>query len=69
MSGITIYSIFQAFKDNSKQIMRGENAYKSGHVKKMRFSSATQPATISGEVQASMRNKTYLIEVSILLPY
>lgn len=60
---IKVFAIAAFFKDGAKQLQRGENAYNSGHVKKMMFSSEVQPAIIKGEVQASMKNKAYAVEV------
>ncbi|XP_031356789.1 uncharacterized protein LOC116180801 [Photinus pyralis] len=64
---IKFYLIADLFKEDVNQLKRGENAYSSGHVKKMLFNAETQPAFLKGEVQASMKNKVYKVEVHIHL--
>lgn len=51
------------FKNHTKQLERGENAYTSGNVQNMFFESSTHPATLKGDVCASMKNKVYKVEV------
>lgn len=53
------------FRDNNTQLQRGKDAYSSGHVvaNKIMFDRSVQPALVKGEVQASMRNKFYKVEV------
>lgn len=55
--------IAEFFKDNMKQLQRGENSYNSGHVKSLIFDSKVSPALLKGRVQASMKNKTYQVDV------
>ncbi|XP_018573228.1 uncharacterized protein LOC108912481 [Anoplophora glabripennis] len=62
---IKFFAIAKLFKNDEKQLRRGENAYTSGHVKKMFFHREVQPAIIKGSVQASMKKRTYTVEVSI----
>ncbi|KAJ8954526.1 hypothetical protein NQ318_000758 [Aromia moschata] len=57
--------IAKLFKDNEKQLRRGENAYTSGHVKNMTFNSEMEPAILKGDVLASMKKRIYNVEVSV----
>lgn len=60
---IKFYIISKLFKDNEKQLERGENSYTSGNVKTMNFLGNLHPAVIKGKVQASMKSKLYDVEV------
>ncbi|XP_057660735.1 uncharacterized protein LOC130896571 [Diorhabda carinulata] len=60
-----INEAFATKQDNIAQLQRGENSYSSGNVKKMIFDPAVSPALLRGEVTASMKNRTYNVEVSI----
>ncbi|XP_023311480.1 uncharacterized protein LOC111692030 [Anoplophora glabripennis] len=51
--------------DHPKQLERGENAYASGHVVEVRFDSDFKPAVLTGKVMASMKNKSYNVEICI----
>ncbi|KAG5865772.1 hypothetical protein JTB14_004149 [Gonioctena quinquepunctata] len=53
------------FKDAINQLERGENAYKRGNVKSMVFDREVKPKILKGTVSASMKKRTYSIEVSI----
>lgn len=64
MSGnhvIKLSAIVHYFKDEEKLISRGENAVESGHVENMIFDSEIR--ILKGSVHASMRDKTYKVEV------
>lgn len=56
--------IAKFFRENNRQLARGEIAYTDGHVIKMTFDGTVQPAMLRGVVQASMKSKNYAIEVS-----
>lgn len=62
---IKFYLIARHFKENEKQLERGENAYTSGHIKAMYFNPEVVPAHLQGEVHASMKKRTYNVQVSI----
>ncbi|KAG5869350.1 hypothetical protein JTB14_009964 [Gonioctena quinquepunctata] len=62
---IIFYSLAELFKDDEKQLRRGENSYETGDVNKMILDSTLDPAVIKGEVYASMKNKFYGVEVSM----
>ncbi|KAJ8961347.1 hypothetical protein NQ318_014590 [Aromia moschata] len=62
---IKFFVIAKLFKDNEKQLRRGENAYTSGHVKNMTFNSEMEPAILKGDVHASMKKRIYNVEVSV----
>lgn len=62
---ISFCMIAEFFKDNMKQLSKGENAYNSGYVKNMIFDPEVSPAVLRGSVQASMKNKLYKVEVII----
>ena len=53
------------FKEDVQLIVRGENAYKSNHVKKAIYDGET--FVIKGEVYTSQKNKFYTVEHSILI--
>ena len=63
---IKFYIIAKLFKNDEQQLRRGENSYTSNHVKKMNFYGDVNPAVIRGEVHASMKKKTYAVEVNAL---
>lgn len=60
---ISFCIIAEFFKENMKQLQRGENAYNSGHVKSMVFDGAVSPTLLKGRVQASMKDRKYEVEV------
>lgn len=60
---ISFSSIAEFFKNDTGQLQRGENSYESGNITKMFFNSEVTPAILKGEVKASMKNKTYTVEV------
>ncbi|KAJ3618935.1 hypothetical protein MTP99_005733 [Tenebrio molitor] len=53
------------FRDNNQQLQRGEIGYRDGHVLKMTYDGTVQPALVKGVVQASMKKKSYEVEISI----
>lgn len=57
---ISISSIASFFVDNKKNIDRGENHYKSGHVEQC----SLDAGLLTGYVRASMRDKVYRVSVS-----
>ncbi|KAL1506816.1 hypothetical protein ABEB36_006107 [Hypothenemus hampei] len=68
MSGnhvLKFFAVANFFKENPKQLERGENAYTSGHVKSMQLRKEVQPASLKGTVLASMKKTIYTVEVSI----
>lgn len=61
---VSMSIILSFFKDNVKQMERGENAYESGHVVDFHINPEIQPALLKGKVEASMKDKKYDVEVS-----
>ena len=61
MAAITVHSIAQFFKDDSRLILRGENALKSNHVLAVNYDGDCK--RFSGKVHASMKDKAYAVEV------
>ncbi|KAK9695563.1 hypothetical protein QE152_g32483 [Popillia japonica] len=57
-------SMFANFFD-TKQLQRCENAAESGHIIQMATDLNKSPAILTGKVTASMKNKTYDIEMHI----
>ena len=53
------------FENDNKAIVKGENAFESGHVQKVEFDSTLK--MLQGQVQASMKNTTYNVQVCTLL--
>lgn len=67
MSGkyvIKLSAIMHFFKDEEKLVSRGENACESGHVENMVFDADLK--ILKGLIHASMRDKTYKVEVSYI---
>ena len=62
MSVISIGALLSFFEGEEKLIARGENAMKSNHIVSFLFDDRT--GMMTGDVQASMRNKSYKVEVS-----
>jgi hypothetical protein len=61
MAVISIGSIVSFFSGEEKLIIRGENAVQSNHVMYFLFDSTT--GIMKGKVQASMKDKSYAVEV------
>jgi len=61
---LKLSSIVEFFDNDNKIIKKGENALESNHVKKMQFDADFM--TIRGEIHASMKEKTYNVEVSTI---
>ena len=59
---LRLSSINEFFTNDNKIIKNGENALESNHVKKMQFEASFM--IIKGEIYASMKDKTYNVEVS-----
>jgi uncharacterized Zn finger protein len=57
------------FRDNNQQLQRGEIGYRDGHVLKMTYDGTVQPALVKGVVQASMKKKSYEVEVFLFNNY
>ncbi|XP_072399541.1 uncharacterized protein [Diabrotica undecimpunctata] len=60
---LKISSITEFFSNDNKIIQKGENALESNHVKKMLFD--PDLLIIKGEVFASMKDKTYNVEIML----
>lgn len=63
---ISFTMVADFFKNNIKQLQRGENSYKSGNVQNMTFDAKLCPAVLRGKVKASMKRIVYSVEVYIL---
>lgn len=63
MAVISIHSIAVFFADENKLIARGENAVQSNHV--VTFAYDGLGKTLSGKIQASMKDKAYEVQVSL----
>lgn len=63
MAAISISALTNFFSDEPKSISRGENHYKSGHNESFSYSDGI----LRGSVQASMKNKSYKVTVSIMI--
>ncbi|KAI4454106.1 hypothetical protein MML48_scaffold00000245 [Holotrichia oblita] len=53
------------FREEISQLQRGENSYESGHVRNMTYDPNFKPAILRGDVLASMKNKSYKVEILI----
>lgn len=62
---LKICNIIEYFEDDNKMIKRGENALESNHVKRMQFDADL--LIIRGNIHASMKDKTYNVEVGLSL--
>jgi len=62
MSVISIGALVKFFEGEEKLIGRGENAVKSNHIVSVMYDDRT--GMMTEDVQASMRNKSYKVEVS-----
>ncbi|CAG9773568.1 unnamed protein product [Ceutorhynchus assimilis] len=60
---LKLSSIFAFFENDSKAIKKGENALESNHVQKMQFDAGLM--IIRGQVQASMKDKEYKVEINL----
>lgn len=58
-------SINEFFANDNKMIKRGENAVESNHVLQMQFDAELM--ILKGKVQASMKDKTYNVNVSLII--
>lgn len=61
---ISFTCIANFFKEDSKQLQRGENSYNSGDVSQAVVDSEVQPALLKGSVQERMKNRSYAVEVN-----
>ena len=59
---LSFFAIASLFSGNENFIKRGENAVRSGHV--VEFSFDAEVGRLCGRVEASMKNTTYIVEVS-----
>lgn len=64
-SWIKLHCVHEFFKEESKLLKRGENAYDSGHVKKCVFLNND----LKGVIKASMREQTYNVQVILKLTF
>jgi len=60
---LSISSISEYFKDNIKQLKRGEIAYKDGHV--LKIPADLDLNIIVGEIKPSMRNDKYKVKLML----
>lgn len=61
---INLHMIVDLFENDTNNLKREENAYQSRHVKSFTFNTLISPHMIKATVWASMRKKTYNVEVS-----
>ncbi|CAH3114999.1 unnamed protein product [Pocillopora meandrina] len=59
MASLSIASLISFFSEEKKSIRKGENHYKSDHVKSLLY----QQGVLRGEVQASMKKKVYKVTI------
>ncbi|KAK9712546.1 SWIM zinc finger protein [Popillia japonica] len=57
--------IAEHFRENMNLLQRGENSYSSGNVVKIIFNPESQPAVLQGTVDASMKKRSYSIEILV----
>lgn len=62
-SVVKLHAIYEFFADEIKLVKRGENAYESKHVENYFFDGESH---IDGQVHASMKDKIYNVEASIV---
>ena len=62
MSVIPVSALAAFFEDEHKLLRKGENALKSSRLES--FSFCAEPAHVLAKVKASMKDKTYTVEVS-----
>ncbi|KAK4882466.1 hypothetical protein RN001_005785 [Aquatica leii] len=60
---LSVTMIANYFKDNLSLLHRGENSYSSGNVNKTVYEPNMQPPLLKGEVKASVKNRTYNVEM------
>lgn len=60
---VSFAAIAELFANDQQQLKRGENALQSGHIRSMTINSEIEPILLKGEVFASMKKKTYKVEV------
>ena len=60
MAALSITSLVSFFGNEQKSLTRGENLYKSNHVESFAYSDGM----IRGEIDASMKKKSYKVTVS-----
>lgn len=58
---LKISNIYEFLENDNKIIKKGENALESDHVKSMQFDAEIM--IVRGEIHASMKDKTYKVEV------
>ena len=61
MAAVSITSLASYLADKMKLLQLGENHFKSGHVERCDY----LPGVLSGVVRASMKDKTYIVTVSV----
>jgi len=54
-------------KDAKRQAKNVRNAIKSGHIMTFHFLPTTPATVLSMQVQASVKNKTYAVQVHVLI--
>lgn len=62
MALISLSTIAIYFSDQISILRKGENAGDSGHIKEINFDGSVQ--MLKGKILASMKNRTYDVEVS-----
>lgn len=65
-SVVKLHEIYEFFEGEVKLIKRGENAYESNHVERYYFNGDSH---IDGQVHASMKDRIYNVEASIVYSY
>jgi len=60
---LSITSISECFKENLKQLKRGEIAYKDNHI--LKFQADPRLGIIVGEIKPSMRNDPYNVKLFV----
>lgn len=61
MAFLELFEIVKLFSDEPKLVQKGENAVQSQHV--LSVTTDTESGIIFGQVQASMKDKTYDVKV------
>lgn len=61
---IKFHFIAKFFGNSTRHLARGENSYTSGHVEKFTFIGSVRPIIMKGLVKASMKKRSYAVEIS-----
>lgn len=64
MAVVSLGSITEFFGNNNKAITKGENAFLSNHLVKIKIDNNSKMIYADAEVQASMKKKIYKVSVS-----